>query len=100
MIEQALISNQPACLHQLPSAESEKALALVEQLADEIKQSLPLITLEPLQSQLPGVLYFSTFFTKTCQRFAKDIALLISSGDLQMDYCDRLPGGKGSPYLC
>ena len=86
MIEQALISNQPACLHQLPSVETEKAHALVEQLADEIKQSLPLITLEPLQSHLPGVLYFSEFFTRTCQRFAHEITQLITSGDLQIDY--------------
>ena len=86
MIEQVSITNQPACLHHLPSTESEKAQNLVEQLADEIRQSLPLISSTQLRGHLPSVLYFSTFFTKTCQSYARQIAELITSSDLQFDY--------------
>ena len=86
MIDPALITNQPASLQYLPSAEKEKAHDQVNLLADDIKQALALITLVPLYEHLPAVLYFSTFFAKTCQRFPQDIAKLISCNDLQTDY--------------
>lgn len=88
MIEQVLTSNLPACLDHLPCAEREKAQNLVDQLAGEIKQSLPLIHSTSLYDHLSSVLYFSTFFTKTCQHYAREIAELINSGDLQGDYPD------------
>ena len=89
MIEKALITNQPVCLHHLPCAEREKAHYLVEELADEVKQSLKHINSTPLYEYLPGVLYFSTFFTRICQRYALEVVELITSSDLQLDYPDN-----------
>lgn len=86
MIEQARIIYRPACLHNLSISEREKAHSLVEDLAGEIKQSLPLLNSTALLEHLPAVLYFSNFFNKACQQFTAEITELINSSDLQLDY--------------